>query len=116
MGRARARSAGSGRAGCAGSCAAVSAPDNQPGPAQQSTVKGGDGFDGNDLGGAADGRRRICLVPVCGTTGMARRGVHHIRFLSRVIQPRAGYREHHDEPVPAALAATQEGLNECRDQ
>ena len=34
----------------------------------------------------------------------ARRGVRHIRVLPRVVQPRAGHREHHGQPVPAALA------------
>ena len=44
------------------------------------------------------------LVPVRGTADIARRGVRHIRVLPRIIQPSAGYREHHDKPVPAALA------------
>src|SRR5712691_3126570 len=66
-------------------------------------AKGGDGFDGDVLGGAAYGCGRVSLVPVCGIADIARRGVHHIRFLSRVIQPRAGYRDHHAEPVPPAL-------------
>ena len=62
------------------------------------------GLDGNDLGSADAGNGSVYLVPVCGTADIARRGVRHIRFLSRVIQPRAGHREHHDQPVPAALS------------
>jgi hypothetical protein len=61
------------------------------------------GLDGNHLGSADAGYGCGHSVPVCGTADMARRGVRHIRFLPRVIQPRAGYREHHDQPVPAAL-------------
>ena len=30
--------------------------------------------------------------------------MRHIRFLSRLVQPRAGHREHHTKPVPTALA------------
>ena len=66
------------------------------------------GFDGKYLGGAADGHCGVRLVPVRGHADMARRGVHHVRFLPRVIQPRAGYRERHDQPVPAALATRKE--------
>jgi hypothetical protein len=67
-------------------------------------MKGGDDFDGNALSGADAGRGSIPLVPVRGIEDIARRGVCHIRFLSRVLQPRAGHREHHGKPVPAALA------------
>ena len=61
------------------------------------------GLDGNGLGSADAGRGSIYPVPLRGIADMARRGVHHIRFLPRVIQPRARHREHHDQPVPAAL-------------
>ena len=58
------------------------------------------------------------LCRYAGTADMARRGVRHIRFLPRVIQPRAGYRERHDQPVPAALAGDteEERDRQCRDQ
>ena len=65
------------------------------------------GFDGNAVGSAADGRGSSHLVPVRGLADMARRGVRHVRFLPGVIQPRAGYRERHDQPVPAALTGQQ---------
>jgi hypothetical protein len=102
-GPARARSAGSGRAGSAARRAAASTADNSRHPLARRATKGGDSFDGNALGSAADGRGRICLVPVRGIADIARRGVHRIRFLPRVIQPRAGHRDHLDQPVPSAL-------------
>jgi hypothetical protein len=43
-------------------------------------------------------------MPLRGTENTARRVVHDIRILSRVIQPRAGYRENHGQPVPIDLA------------
>ena len=52
------------------------------------------------------GRGSIPLVPVCGTEDIARRGVRNFRILPRLIQPRAGHREHHGKPVPAALASS----------
>jgi hypothetical protein len=66
------------------------------------------GFDDNDLGGADAGRGSIRLVPVRRHADMARRGVRHVRFLPRVIQSRAGYREGHGQPVPAALSKRKE--------
>jgi hypothetical protein len=54
-------------------------------------------------------------VPVRGHADMARRGVHHIRFLPRIIQPRAGYHERHDQPVPAALSDTERTAQQCRE-
>ena len=74
-------------------------------------MKGGDDIDGDVLGGAAAGHWSISLVPVCGTEDIARRGVRHIRFLSRVLQSRAGHREHHGQPVPAALAKQHRNKN-----
>ena len=73
------------------------------------------GLDGNDFGSADAGRGCGHSVPVCGTADMARRGVRHIRFLPRVIQPRAGYRERHDQPVPAALATRRKDSKKCRE-
>jgi len=73
-------------------------------------------LDGNDLGSADAGHGRGHSVPVCGTADMARRGVRHIRFLPRVIQPCAGYRERHDQPVPAALTGQQKEAKKCTDQ
>ena len=43
-------------------------------------------------------------MPLRGPEDIARRGLHDFRVLSRLIQPRAGYREDHHKPVPAALA------------
>ena len=74
------------------------------------------GFDGKYLGGALDGHSGVRLVPVRGHADMARRGVHHVRFLPRVIQPRAGYRERHDQPVPAALSDTERASRNARNQ
>ena len=72
------------------------------------------GLDGNHFGSADAGHGCSHSVPVCGTADMARRGVRHIRFLPRVIQPRAGYLERHDQPVPAALATTRKDNGEMQ--
>jgi hypothetical protein len=72
-------------------------------------------LDGNDLGGADAGHGSGHSLPVRGTADMARRGVRHIWFLPRVIQPRAGYRKHHDQPVPTALAEHRKTARRCRE-
>ena len=65
-GGACARSAGSGRAGCAARCPAASAPDNRGRCRAGNPLKGGDDIDGKPLGSAAAGRGVFLLCRYAG--------------------------------------------------